>query len=177
MINNAPLVDTYFLRRDSRGRFNLKPFMRIPQSLPQFVKKYALLIVSGKQAAKVFFARNLDIVELEEFKVERPHYSDNEGFSTHGRRHTSGSVSGSDRGIKESEILTPFLKTLRADIKKILQKYNIKEIYLFVPDYMARMVPRALPKHAQQLVRQEIHGNFVRLSPVQLLHKIDTHHI
>lgn len=146
--------------------------MKIPQKLPQFVKNHALLIVSGKQVAKIFFARNHGIVKLQEIKMERPQFSDNEGFSTHGPRGRQGSVSGSEREIREPEIVKPFLKMLNAEVKKILQQYKIKEIYIFTPDYMSRKVPHALPQQAQRLVRKEVIGNYLQFSPVLLLHKI-----
>lgn len=146
--------------------------MKIPQKLPQFAKKHALLIVSGKQVANLFFASNHGIVQLQEVKMETPKFSDNEGFSTHGPRGRQGSFSGSEHEIRESEIVQPFLKELRGAVKKILQEYKIKEIYIFMPDYMSRKVPGILTKQMQQLIRKEVIGNYIRFSPLSLLRKI-----
>lgn len=116
-------------------------------------------------------------MELEEFKIERPKYSDNEGFSTHGPRGAPGSVSGSTREIRAQEIIVPFLKQLRTDVQKILQTHRITDIYVFAPSYLARKVLGSLSENAQRLVRGEIRGNYTHEQPLKLLEIVSASHV
>lgn len=146
--------------------------MKISYSLPQFLRRRALLVVTGKQTAKIFVAAQHEINELDEFKIPKPHYSDLEGFSTHGPRWDQASVSGSEHEIKRQEITNPFLRELRKHVKSALKKTKVTDIYLFVPQYLSRALPKKLTPEARKLLRLEILGNFTHMSPSQLLHKL-----
>ena len=145
--------------------------MKISQSLPQFVRIKALLVVSGDQSAQFYVCQKGDIKLSERFAIPKPTYEDREGFSMrsgHGRMFSSGSA------LKDFKnyIQQKFSKKLAVSVRDILKAENIGEIFLFSPQYAAGFILSKWPKYATGMMRMCVWGNFIDSHPLDLLKKI-----
>ncbi|MDP2629087.1 MAG: hypothetical protein Q8P45_00075 [Candidatus Harrisonbacteria bacterium] len=145
--------------------------MKLHQTSPPFEEK-TLLIVSGQQAAHFYLAHRRQIRSLGEFVVKNPRYSDREGyFKRSGKQMDFGS--GSVYEAKKEKVHQDYLRTFEIEVKKKLLQYQVKVIYLYVPQTIAKELRARLPLGAQKLVRRTCRGNFLHLSPLELIGKIN----
>lgn len=143
--------------------------MKISNDFPILQKENALMIVSGKQAGKIYRLRNGKLVERESLEISTPTYSDNEGFfMRRGNGRTMGT--GSVLEIDSQLVITEYTKQLAKELKSIKRPYD--GIYLFVPKYVSNAVKDALPKTVQKKILREFNGNFIKEHPSELLQKI-----
>ncbi|MCR4279919.1 MAG: host attachment protein [Candidatus Komeilibacteria bacterium] len=146
--------------------------MQISNKYPQFDKSSALLIVTGRQEAKIYLATKGTIEEIDNLKVSNPRYSDREGFFMNsGGGKTLGS--GSVYEDHHEDVIKEFLKDLENDLVEMDNKHQPEQYYLFTPDYMAKQVRDSLPNGAENKVKLVVQGNYVKEHPFTLLDKIN----
>ena len=144
--------------------------MKVSNDYPLLQKTNALLIVAGKQAAKIYRLKEGYIDERDTIEVETPLYTDREGHF----EHRSGNAmfgSGSVYENKDQYIQTRFLKELVEHIKKITVPYD--KIYLFSPGYILNIIKEALPAELKNKLDKAIDGNFTKHHPNDLLGKLN----
>lgn len=146
--------------------------MKITKKLHQFTGEKALVIMTGMQEADFYIASDGEINKIDSFKIEKIHFSDNEGFF--GRAGNGGKVasSGSVKEPLKKEYLQEFLKNFKSHIKNIENKDGITSVYLFTPDYLYKMTEEALPKKLQNRIKFIAKGNYLHESPFELIEKI-----
>ena len=83
--------------------------MQISNTLQIEDNETILLLITGKQEASFHKIFNGKMTTLHSFKVDKPHYSDNEG---HFKASSHGNVirSGSPRELDDDLVITDFLK-------------------------------------------------------------------
>jgi hypothetical protein len=143
---------------------------KIDSGLYQFPDERALLVVTGKQNGRLYFARKGSVKEIDEAFIPTQRYSDDEGFF--GLNGGGASAVGSGKESKDVETKHKFMRVITAKIKKAIKENDIDSIYLFSPNYEITELKETLPKAAQQMIRLSFMGNFVKFAPDMLLEKI-----
>ncbi len=145
--------------------------MKISQELPQFTEISALLLVLGRQTAVFYAAQNGEISEIEEFRIENPHYSDKEGFFA---ARGGGKVfrSGAVREFQKWVVLRKFTKELNRKFSTADAAYHPDHIYFFAPAYLRPTIERAISRALQGRVVGSFDGNFQNSHPFELLKMI-----
>lgn len=144
--------------------------MKISEKLPSFQDGRALLIVLGRQVAKIYEGREREINQLEQITVETPTYSDNEGFfqrSGQGQTYGSGSVLEdlSDLVVQE------FTRELANRLPDLLRP-PVLSLYVFAPEHMKFIIAKVFPAAARPHIKEEFFGNYVEQHPFDLLRMI-----
>lgn len=145
--------------------------MKISKKLPQFDREKALFVVAGKQEAKFYLVFRGGIKEIDSFKIEKPRYSDREGWF---KRRARGFVMGSGAPLepKKQKIIKDFLKELERRTKKIFSGDRFESVYLFSPHYLLARVKKALPGRARKKLKLTVDGEYYFQHPFLLLEKI-----
>lgn len=146
--------------------------MQIPQTLTQFSDTPTLLIVSGSQHAKFYYALNGAIEEITEFKVATPIYQDREGFFL---RSGKGAIYGSGAVYESKQKSTDdmFIERLNELLDAIRKEIEIKEVILSAPDYEVNLIQNKLRSDLKDKVTSVLRGNYTKLHPTELLKKLE----
>lgn len=146
--------------------------MRIPRELPQFNTETALIMVASKQEAHFFKANQGTIEEAGKVKIEKPTYSDREGFF---QRSGKGEVlgTGSVEEIRDDEIEQELLKELQELLDKTKNDSSIDKIYLFAPSYFITKFKKNLPQKLKDKIFMEFQKNVKNFHPTKILKVID----
>lgn len=140
--------------------------MKLSHNLPQFEGTPTLLVVSGWQSGKVFYALNGNIVLDGEVLVPDHRYSDREG---HFKMRTRGVVqSGSVYEQKKEHIRKEFLGKFVSCIDNVVKRHNIKEIHIFSPPEGLHDLEKAFPAHLKKYIRGSYSGNYIHHKPDKL---------
>lgn len=145
--------------------------MKISKMLPQFERESFLLIVTGKQEAVFYIAKDGVITKVTSFKIKTPKYSDREGFFAtrgHGKTFVSGSVYESTK----EKVRQIFLKVLKKHVKEIRAQHLIKKSALFCPGYLINDIMEVFPVSFRKSIVFSFRGNYYEEHPFQLLEKI-----
>lgn len=138
--------------------------MKISESLPQFKKGLALLIVSGDFEVDFHVATQGDIDKVDSFLIERRNPEITEGFVA--------AESGNIKTLKKyrhAEFLEAFSKHLAA----LLARMDVAEAYLFAPAEVKNELEKALPAKLKKSLKI-YEGNFLKEHPFKLLEKISS---
>lgn len=151
--------------------------MKITNKLPRFNIKKGLFIVTGKIEAQFHLAKEGEINEIDSIKIEKPKYSDREGYFESGGKNSGGELenykSGSVYEDKNEVIKRELISELKEKLKSIIKKYEFDSIYLFSPDYMIGDIKKSLNKNILSKIEKSYTGNFNKMHPFKLLEKID----
>ena len=146
--------------------------MQIEKNLPQFNNSKSLIVAAGDHDAKIYSVFNGIIKKLELFCIPNPCFTDREGFvmqKIKGKYLTSGAV----YTPKKEYLRVKFLTGLRKDIKNILRRESeIKNIYLFAPEYIADPIIKSMPVQIQEKIKIMHSGNYELQHPFKLLNMI-----
>lgn len=145
--------------------------MKISNNFSHFITESSLIIVSGTQDAKFYISENGNINLLNSIKIEKPDYSDREGFfqmRARGLSVRSGSVVKS----KNRMVIMPFLRSFKEELAKIARNSAVSDIFLFYPGHLARIV-NFIPRTLRKKIKLEVRGNFNDSHPFDLLKKIE----
>lgn len=147
--------------------------MKITKKLHQFTDEKALIIITGAQEADFHIASDGEINKIDSFRLEKIHFSDDEGFF--GRSGDGGKVasSGSVKEPPKEKYRKEFSKELKTHIKEIQSKNKITGIYLFTPDYLVNIAKEAMPKDLQEKIKFTAKGNYYHEHPFELIEKIN----
>lgn len=145
--------------------------MDIPQALPQFTNTKTVIIASGAQVGKVYFAEN-GVIELHHsFEEQTPTYSDKEGLF--GKPTPNGVMAGgAPREHDDTELQKQYSKELAEGLSQIHKETGIDELYLFAPEYMQQVLRAVLPRELQDRLQGTYHGNLVEAHPTDLLERL-----
>lgn len=146
--------------------------MKITKKLHQFKDEKALIIITGAREADFHIASDGEIDKVDSFKLDKIHFSDNEGFF--GRSGNGGKVasSGSVREPMKEEYRKEFLKELKSHIKELQSKNKITSVYLFTPDYLINISKESMTKEMQKKIKFTAKGNYYHEHPFKLIEKI-----
>lgn len=142
--------------------------MQISNTLPQFEDVRTLLVVTGGQKTRFYYAYEGSIAEITSIQVKTPVYSDREGFflkSGQGQTYGAGSVYED----KKESVRTEFYNELRKLIKAMTEEVEVEEIILYAPQHLAPAIRDTLPTHHKELLRHQLHGNYIDKKPLELL--------
>jgi hypothetical protein len=143
--------------------------MKIPKTFQKLEDGEVLLIVSGKQGAAFYHLHGESIDLVDNFKIDKPEYTDFEGeFKVRGRGITvsSGSIKESD----DQGLIRQFLKELKHRFSGL--KFAVSKIYLLAPPQTKNKIKAALPAESRDKVEKVVSGNFSRFHPIQLLERV-----
>ena len=144
--------------------------MKISQNLPQFENNPTLIITSGWQAGKVFYAVNGEIVLNKEIKVPDHKYSDREGhFKTRTGTEREALHSGATYEEKKKHIRDEFLNKLSEHVKDLVHKHKIKSIYIFSSQEGIKSLKKELPSEVVKLIKKIYKGNYIHHAPDKLI--------
>lgn len=153
--------------------FPISNGMKIPQQYPQFDEKKTLICVLGTQEARFILADKGTLSELDQFKIEKPAYSDREGFfmtRAFGRIFGSGSV----HEPKKQQKFVEFGTELEKKYKKLVISTGPDQLILTYPDYVEQVVKDKLPHSFKGRIFMELKGNFYKEDPLEILKKIQS---
>lgn len=142
--------------------------MKIELNLPQFNNKKALLVVTGEHDAKIYVASNGIIKELDLIYIQKPQYTDREGFFEE-KNSTGLYGSGSVYEPKKLYMRKKFLKSLKKELNEIFKKNVVDDIHLFSPRYMEELIKEELSNEVREKVESEEFGNYFHMHPFKLL--------
>ncbi len=145
--------------------------MKISKKLPQFEQAKTLIVVMGKQKGKFYLAHNGVIKELRGFSFQKPKYSDREGHFV--KRGKSGIYkTGAVYEPKKERIRIELVHRLENNLKKVLARNKIDDIYLACPDYLKNRIRKTFPAAARNKIKVFLAGDYYHLHPFDLLKKI-----
>ncbi len=144
--------------------------MKISRELPQFREKGAILVVTGKQEARFYRAAAGVIDTVAAFEIEKPKYSDREGFFET-RGHGGVMRSGAVYEEKKEKMLQDFIREFRKTMKAVLAAHAADEIILLTPAYLVNRVKDALPLRVQKRIRRTLRGNYYHMHPFDILRR------
>jgi len=147
--------------------------MKIPNTFKIEKTEHILLLIAGKQEASFHEIFDGKIDYLSTCKVEKPHYSDNEG---HFKVRSGGKVirSGSVRELDDSIVINDFLKKLKDHIKKNINVDDYESVYFTVPSHMENIIVESLSVKLKNKIQHQIDGNFFKHKPLDVLKKFST---
>lgn len=145
--------------------------MKIPNALPQFEGTTALLVVAGKQNAKLYMARDGSLQRVMEVKASKPQYTDKEGqFKRRGRGGTMSS--GSVQETRDDETVRSFIAALKESLKSTGAAKGATKIYVFAPPPTRPRVVGAFGAREREKIEREFDGNYVSIPMLDLVKKI-----
>ena len=145
--------------------------MKIEEKLPQFVNNRSLFLVAGRQVAVLYEAEDGEIEKIGGLKIEKPIYSDKEGyFQRSGRGGVFGS--GSDTEMKTDPVETEFLRDLKKMVKIIPEVDSYASVYIFAQADMMRSIEETLPPGLKEKVKKRVRANVVEKHPFELLKRL-----
>lgn len=146
--------------------------MILSNKLSQFKNKKILLLVSSKQNMCIYKTSGNTIKQVSKFEVILPSYSDNEG---HFKIRSKGRVmkSGSVREVKDSEIISRFIKKLKQQIK-FFNTSKYESVYLYCPSHIKKLIIESLPVTFQKKILIVLEGNYYHRNPKFLLEKLSS---
>lgn len=141
--------------------------MKIAKILPQFKRENALLVVTGRQAAEVYYAHDKTIAKVDSFVVTSPKYTDKRRGCV---KNETGEIvcPGYVDDFKRQKIEQKFLDTLKNRLKNTAHRFQIKSIYLFSPVYMVTIITKALSPFGDR-IKSVVGGNYTKCHQFILL--------
>lgn len=139
--------------------------MQIPQDLPQFEDKEALMIVSWERQAKYYIIHDGEIDFLDSFFVVNPRAGLAEDYTKTSKLWIAGNIYDRDRKVVQERLLSK----LRKETAEIFKQYDIASTYIFCIDFMMNRVREALPDNIRKTIRFEYSGDMQYQSPIELL--------
>lgn len=146
--------------------------MKISNDLPQFIGERTLLIVTSKESAEFYLARDGKIMLVDSFDLPTPRYSGREGFFA--RRGRRGGVSGAVREEDKIGRMKDFLRQLEKRTKKFLAKQEVAATYLYAPSYLMKQTKLELSQVIRQTHVMSFQGNYHNSHPFRLLEMISS---
>ena len=143
--------------------------MQIKKGLIQFSVHRGLFIVTGTVEADFYQAHQGEINKLTSFAVEKPQYSDREGYGQRG----GGLVyeSGSKVEVIKKTMHQEFIKQLKGTLQE-LAKEKWDHVYVFCPATAHKEIEAALPADLKKKLVRVWPGNYHKEHLFKLLEKI-----
>lgn len=145
--------------------------MQISNKLPQFSQHKSLLVVTGQYEAEYFIAYQGFIDKVHEFILQKPEYSDREGFFEQKAQGVAFGSPAIEERIKR-KMHQDFLKQCKAMHKKLNVDHEFVHIYIFTPEPLTTELKNTLPKKLQQKIVFTFGGNYYKEHPFELLKRI-----
>ncbi|MEX0930334.1 MAG: host attachment protein [Candidatus Paceibacterota bacterium] len=147
--------------------------MKISEKLPQFENETALLVVTGKQTAVFYIAKDGEIHQVNSFKVNKPKYTDLQGhFETRSHGKTTRAGSAFEPTELSEDAVRNFLKELEEELKNVSRHHTLDSLYVFCPAHVKNRIEKAIPSKLARKEQMVVEGNFFESHPFDLLTKI-----
>lgn len=141
--------------------------MNTPDHIPS-VPTSTLLIVSGSQVAELYHLKGRHLEHISSVKNTEDEY-ENRNYSSR-----PGTTYGQDISHENEQtiIRRDFDNELTEEVKKAISLHAVEDVYLFCPAEVSNEIREFLPQEVQKMLKGEIHGNYVKNSPLDLLEKL-----
>lgn len=133
--------------------------MRISQNLPQFKHQSTLILVIGREEARLFLALDGNLTELEHRRIRHHRYSDKEGATL-------------EQSRMEKEITDEFYREIKLRLTDLIRQHKPKTMLLFAPEEMRRRLKSMVSALSPNLELGTFIGNYVQAHPFKLLEEI-----
>lgn len=145
--------------------------MKLSKNLPQFKDTPALIISCGWQSADFYLVLDGEISKVKKVKTEDHKYSDKEGYFVERVKGVVGKIirSGSVLERKKDHIRQEFLSQFFNYIKKAVDEFKVKEIYLFSPSRGLSEIVEKMPSYICKLIKGTYTGNYSHYNPDKLV--------
>ena len=100
----------------------------IPQELYQFTDERALVIVAAKQEGRIMRAGNGELTMIEEFRIDTPHFSDNEALPQE---------RGEQSNELQEKIHHEYFDHFKTKLHELAPYFKPTHAYLFAPKHVA----------------------------------------
>lgn len=144
---------------------------QIPEALPQFMDAPTLVVVSGSASARIFYALNGIIREIDEPRSDFV-FDEREGFflSRHPTVGTMG-AGGPDmqNNAKERD---RFLRRLADEISKLVRSEGIVAVRVLAEQASARRLLNALPSDIRAKAHLDAERNLQHKDPISIIHHL-----
>ncbi|OGY79800.1 MAG: hypothetical protein A3B74_03460 [Candidatus Kerfeldbacteria bacterium RIFCSPHIGHO2_02_FULL_42_14] len=145
--------------------------MQISNKLPQFHQHKSLLVVTGYYEAEYFIAYQGFIEKVQAFKLEKPEYSDREGFFEQKAQGVAFGSPAIQERIKR-KMKQDFFKQCKEMQKKFNDDHDLVHIYIFTPEPLSIDLKKTFSKKLQQKIVFTFGGNYYKEHPFELLKRI-----
>ena len=145
--------------------------MELSEKLSLFKNGKYLLLITGKQEAEAYIVFDGKVEKIGSFQVEKPKYSDREGFfETRGKNIYK--VGSGEAPIKE-KIFQEFVTKFEKLLSEITSKKTYTQVFLFSPIDMMEIAKRRMPVALRKKIKFTFEGDFHhKTHPFQFLEKI-----
>jgi hypothetical protein len=146
--------------------------MQIEEHLPQYRDNPALIVITGKQLAEIYYAVNAEIKLIKTLEEPKMEYTDTKegAFRSLGARGVSNV--GAPYEEKNQVVVARFLNKLHDSLLGLLQEYKVKDLIIFSPEYVAKLLEEKLPSMAQKKLKYHFFGNYIHHHPFDILKMI-----
>ncbi len=146
--------------------------MKIPQKLPQFEKLPVLFITTGSYTAKIYIAKNgfLTLVRNIEISPRQETFGKPIFMGKKSKKQNLSTFSNKGRCIEN--LKRKFTKAVHTAIHDILAEYgrkNIKEIYIFSPNYVLKKIEGVLDKEERKKIRMKFACETIKNNPLEMI--------
>jgi hypothetical protein len=136
---------------------------KISEKLYQFKDEIAMVIVAAKQEGRIYRASNGEIELLEEFRIPKPVFSDDEGLPEEG---------GHKENDAELQLHHEYLEHFEKLFRSFAPDFKPNHIYLFAPIHMTRELEGIIKPVFGPLPIKTINGIFTKEFPHEFLERI-----
>lgn len=143
--------------------------MKLPQAFISPHKNAMLVIVAGRNVAKLYIRTRNSIEELAVIHVPVPKYSDRERYFQSRAPGVGKIRAGAVYEAKKQTTVRKFTKELRGHVKRILQRQKVSGISISVPRHLHYQVVDALPQYAQRKITYTLDGNYTQKHPLDII--------
>lgn len=143
--------------------------MQISNKFPQFERFPALFITSGEYEAHFYIAFQGKLELKEKLKMPpRENAKEKQAFVGHkGGMQSLSAVSHHGQYVQELKM--KFVRNIHDIIHPILAEYQLEEIYVFAPKFVADRIIEGLDKSEQKKVRMQFYKEYTKENPIKLI--------
>ena len=135
----------------------------IPETEYQFTDQTALIIVAAKQEGRLYRAANGEMELIEEFRVETPHYSDNESMPNE---------RGNQGNQLQEKIHHEYFDHFRTRLHTLSATFKPTHLYLFAPQHVADELTKMATPLFGSVPTRDVVGIFTKESPLELIARL-----
>ncbi len=151
-------------------------YMKIPNQFHQFDGAHSLIVVAGKQDARIFDAHDGIVDELASVKLNHSDFFNDGPFY---KAHSQGGMtrSGPVREVQDQQVVSQFIKELKKHLDKVRADVY-SEVHVLAPSKSKNEIVKAMSSDLKSKVASVTEGNYCNESIVDIVrkvHKTDVH--
>lgn len=148
--------------------------MKIPRAYNQFEGKHALIMVAGKQGARLYDVHDGKLEEVDSLKLSHASFY-NDGPFYKARSQGGTSRSGPVREVQDQKMVSDFIKELKKHMDNVRADIY-SDVYIMAPAKSKNAVVQSLPTPLRKKITKIFPGNFFNKTPLDILHKVQARH-